>query len=402
MHNPSRLLLFLILLIALPAFSQDTGSLGDAARRARQEKSAADHEAQARMAPVVHSTLGPVTRLQLFAWIGGASSEDLATDVKSRGIAFEMDDVTVRDLTAAGGDSMLLDSLRKASRHTDAVSGSNLLPETDVRDAAVAANKEDYSGALRMLRKAFQRDPHSLEVLFALGNVFRKMEDWEHAEWAYGQVVEGQPDLAYAHGELANVDYHLDDGEGAVAEAQTMLKLLPNSADAHRYLGLGLEVEGRYEEALRAYDQSLAIRPNDALVFYDIAIVRKDQNNFLGAIAFYQRAIDLDHSKWYFFNNLGIAFRRVGRIDDAVAAFEKGKALAPQRAELLQSYGATLCDAGRYDQAIVQFTELLQTTPDWNMARPCLYRALISTGRAEEAERVKEDYKKYSPDGESW
>ena len=402
MKARSILFLSVILLVSLPNFSQDSESLGEIARHARQEKAAAEHEAAVQGVSAAHQALGPITKLQLFAWIPGASSDDLTVDVKSRGIAFDLDDVTVRDLSSAGADPSLLEALRKAVRHPEAISGSGLVMETDVKDAAVAIKKDDFSGALRLLRKALQRDPHSPEILFALGNVFRKMEDWQNAGWAYSQVVESQPDLGYAHGQLANVECALDDGEGAVGEAQAMLKLLPNSADAHRFLGRGLEAEERYEEALRAYDQSLAIRPNDALVFYDIGIVRKDQNNYLAAIASYQRAIDLDSSKWYFFNNLGIAFRRLGRTDEAVAAFENGKALAPQRPELLQSYGATLCDAGRYEQAIVQFTELLQTTPDWNMARPCLYRALVRTGRTEEAERVKEDYKKYSPDGESW
>jgi predicted Zn-dependent protease len=76
--------------------------------------------------------------------------------------------------------------------------------------------------------------------------------------------------------------------------------------------------------------------------------------------------------------------------------------LAPGRPEILQSHGALLCNYGQNDQAIEAFTSLLQSTPDWNLARPCLDQSFMRTGRTEEAERVKEDYIKYLPDQESW
>jgi predicted Zn-dependent protease len=69
---------------------------------------------------------------------------------------------------------------------------------------------------------------------------------------------------------------------------------------------------------------------------------------------------------------------------------------------MLQSYGAMLCNSGRSAKAIEIFEVLLATTPDWNMARPCLYRALMSVGRTAEAQQVKEDYAKYSPDHSTW
>ena len=81
---------------------------------------------------------------------------------------------------------------------------------------------------------------------------------------------------------------------------------------------------------------------------------------------------------------------------------KKAAKSSPNDPRLLQSYRAVLCNSGKYTEAIPVFKALLDSEPDWNMARPCLYRSLIRTGQAEEARKVKEDYIKYSPDHSAW
>jgi Flp pilus assembly protein TadD len=62
---------------------------------------------------------------------------------------------------------------------------------------------------------------------------------------------------------------------GRVAEALTELtetvRLAPRSARAHAYRGFALAGEGRYAEALREYDASLALAPGDEDVLFQRA-----------------------------------------------------------------------------------------------------------------------------------
>jgi len=76
----------------------------------------------------------------------------------------------------------------------------------------------------------------------------------------------------------------------------------------------------------------------------------------------------------------------MNRVDEAVAALKR-QALAPSEPELRQSYGALLCNCGRYEAAVKEFRQLLELIPEWNMARPCLYRSLIRTGHPDEARK---------------
>jgi hypothetical protein len=56
--------------------------------------------------------------------------------------------------------------------------------------------------------------------------------------------------------------------------------------------------------------------------------------------------------------------------------------------------GAAFCNSGRHADAIVEFEELLQMDPDWNMARRCLAKSLRAVGRLDEAQKVLDEYNK--------
>jgi Flp pilus assembly protein TadD len=64
-----------------------------------------------------------------------------------------------------------------------------------------------------------------------------------------------------------------------------------------------------------------------------------------------------------------------------------------------QNLGSTYCDAGRYEEAVTEFQNLLAIDPDWNMARVCLARSLKRLGRMDEAAAVQVEYEKRNAGG---
>ena len=99
------------------------------------------------------------------------------------------------------------------------------------------------------------------------------------------------------------------------------------------------------------------------------------------------------------FYNLGLAQERRGDLEGSIVSYEKAKELAPDDLRVRQDLGAELCNAGRHQQAIEEFQALLARAPDWNMARPCLYKSLLAVGRAKEAKQVMQDYLRFESDG---
>jgi Flp pilus assembly protein TadD len=66
-----------------------------------------------------------------------------------------------------------------------------------------------------------------------------------------------------------------------------------------------------------------------------------------------------------------------------------------------QNLGATYCNAGRYEEAVTEFQNLLAIDPDWNMARVCLVRSLKRLGRSDEAAAVQAEYDKRETGGDN-
>jgi Flp pilus assembly protein TadD len=115
-------------------------------------------------------------------------------------------------------------------------------------------------------------------------------------------------------------------------------------------------------------------------------------NDTDGAVAAYRRAIVINPKGWRPFNALGQTYVHQGNTDEGVANLRKAKAAAPDRLDVRQNLGAALCNSGRHADAIVEFEELLQLDPEWNMARPCLARSLRAVGRSDEAQKVQDEY----------
>src|SRR5208282_6679969 len=95
------------------------------------------------------------------------------------------------------------------------------------------------------------------------------------------------------------------------------------------------------------------------------------------AAADYQKAIDLraasdaaqkdpDNNKKMaaYYNNLADAYAKAGKVDDAVASYNKAVALDPAGAGgYLFNVGAVLTNAGRVDDAIVAFDKVIAADP---------------------------------------
>jgi hypothetical protein len=66
-----------------------------------------------------------------------------------------------------------------------------------------------------------------------------------------------------------------------------------------------------------------------------------------------------------------------------------------------QNLGYTMCQFNLCSDAVSEFREMLDMDPHWNMARPCLIKALDSVGRRTEADQVEKDYKLYKSSDDS-
>jgi tetratricopeptide (TPR) repeat protein len=108
-----------------------------------------------------------------------------------------------------------------------------------------------------------------------------------------------------------------------------VLKLDPDDLDALRGIGNIDFDQRKYDEAIAAYEHYLAKQPEDAEVRTDLGTMLLSSGSADQAVLQYRKVLET-HPNFFEANfNLGIAYGQMNQLDEARAAFEKAKALAP-------------------------------------------------------------------------
>lgn len=386
-------LLICALPTSTPAQDDQTPSVADAARAARAKRDQASNSANA------PTPRPPFSQTQLIAWqIAGVSTQDLLGQIRANGIAFSPDDAHLEALKDAQLAADLLVALPAAPAHAE-VSNSGV-PQTLVA-ASQAYNAKDYAAARHALEPLAQQTK-SADLYAALGNVFFLSHDLPAAKSAFESATELDPSFIYAHVRLAGIYYTLQNPDQTSAEAKKALKLQPDSTEARRYLSLSLSMKLQGGSAASASNGVEDLEdlhdtegiPQEAKDLNNQAIQLEDQGDYKGAEAAWNNAIKVyPKAAVFFYNRANMYVKWGGHNVLALNDFRQAKALAPRNLAIRQNYGHFLCEGHSYNDAIVEFQEILKMDADWNMARPCLYIALYNVGRKNEAAHILAEYR---------
>jgi tetratricopeptide (TPR) repeat protein len=129
-----------------------------------------------------------------------------------------------------------------------------------------------YERGQRVLDRIL-RQGDSAEAHLVLALASREANDDIAAEKELRRALELDPSLPTANGTLGDVLVRMGEGAAAVEALRRELDVNPNHFDSHLLLGLLLRQESKTDEAMGHLRKALALRPGDAGVRYQIALV---------------------------------------------------------------------------------------------------------------------------------
>jgi protein O-GlcNAc transferase len=129
----------------------------------------------------------------------------------------------------------------------------------------------------------------------------------------------------------------------------------------------------------------VAIAPNLAGAYNNLGIVCRTLGRLDEAVASFQRACALQPDYAEALNNLGNALDEQGRSQEAVDCYRRALLLQPEYAEALNNLGATLKGQGKLVEAVAAFQRALAIRPDYVSAHVNLGGAFNEMGRLDEA-----------------
>jgi predicted O-linked N-acetylglucosamine transferase (SPINDLY family) len=132
-----------------------------------------------------------------------------------------------------------------------------------------------------------------------------------------------------------------------------------------------------------ARDRTEALQ--EAKRLFDLGNTCKARGRLNEAIAHYERALALDPENARLLNNLGLALAAQGKIEQAIRHYERALALYPDNARALNNLGLALAAQGRIEQAITHYQRALALSPDDFVACNNLGNACKALGRIEQA-----------------
>jgi tetratricopeptide (TPR) repeat protein len=233
----------------------------------------------------------------------------------------------------------------------------------DMRTAVAFHESGDASGALTALQRILSRTPAYADAHYLAGLWLAQSGESTRARPHLEQAAGLMPDNPDAQLALGNIFKATGEPHRAAESYSKAIALAPHAAAGHYNLGLLLKLQGAAERALQCFEQACAREPyvadawrqrvlclvqlarygdaesvardalrgheGDGILWSALGLAHQKQYQPAEALQCYERALSLCGPDHEVYNNIGIAFQDAGRLQDAIAAYDKSIALNP-------------------------------------------------------------------------
>jgi Flp pilus assembly protein TadD len=164
------------------------------------------------------------------------------------------------------------------------------------------------------------------------------LDDYMDADKWLTKMLQWTPNDSEGWYYLGRTKYNENRFDEAVRAFQQTLKLDPNNVKAEDNLGLAFAGLGRIDDATGAYQDAIALqkdtRSKNAGPFIDMADLLLNQNRSAEAVPYLKQAIEISPGDFKAHELLGKAYSRLDQFSQAQTELEQASALAPQNPNL--------------------------------------------------------------------
>lgn len=192
---------------------------------------------------------------------------------------------------------------------------------------------KDYAGAIAALTEAEKAQPRDLQVRLSLAKAYEEAGQLENAEAAYTAMAELNPKEALSYYRQI---FRIYDGanrlDRAVAPAKKIIELEPANETNHYYLGLTYFKDQKYNEAIAAFQQAIAVKADFPHAWFQIGSSYINMKKYREAADAYKKYAELspeDASGWL---SVGVAYMQAKDFEEALPPLRKAVELRPDNA----------------------------------------------------------------------
>jgi len=270
---------------------------------------------------------------------------------------------------------------------------------------------KDYQGALSDLNKSIELNPNFFISYYNRGNIKLKLKDFEGSINDCNKAIEIIPNFVLAYNVRGLAKSKIKDFKGAIKDFNKSIEIDNNFASAYSGRGLAkaslkdidgaindfdkaIQIDsknylfyvgrggikffsGLEEEGCRDFQKANELGFSDAQIlinkfcnnsqtakeYFDSGIIKQNNENYKGAIADYNKAIDINPKLVKVYNNRGNAKSDLKDYKGAISDFNKAIAIEPNDIYAYCNRGLAKTKIKDYNGAISDFTKAISIDP---------------------------------------
>lgn len=189
--------------------------------------------------------------------------------------------------------------------------------------------------------------------------------------------------------------YEAKQHELALGKVQALVKIFPLFPGLYNIAGVILAEVGQWENAIKAYQQALGLKPDYAEAHYNYAISLGHMKRTDEAILSLRSAVKADPNYAEAHNNLGNFQKDQSKMEEAISSYLRAIAIKPDFVTAYANAGKCYNYLGQQDKAIACYEKAIEIEPDLitlhlQLGKLIKYKA--GDPRIEKLESVLENY----------
>ena len=223
------------------------------------------------------------------------------------------------------------------------------------------------------------------------------------------------PNDAEVHNFVGLAYHRIGELDSAIAAFETAVEIIPSYHQAWNNLGYMNFLQGNYEKALGYFDEALRVNPNYEQARLNRVKTAEILDGKLKIMAFelveetnqvdslelqimnYRKALEIDSNYVDAWNNLGVSYYYYGNLDSAVISLKKALDKNPDYPPAHNNVAYILDNMGEYDQAIVHYQKAILLRPEYLVAMANLVDTYIHKKDFESAKIILETLRESNP-----
>src|ERR1700681_2847033 len=265
----------------------------------------------------------------------------------------------------------------------------------EIAQAEDAIQKNDFTAAETLLKKAIDKDPRNYQAWFDLGFVLNRLGRVEDSIHAYRQSVAAKPEVFETNLNLGLMLVRANNPEAEqFLRAATTLKPTDHveEGQARAWLALAHLLENtKPEDALAAYRKASELTPKDPEPHLSAGLLHERQKEFSAAEAEYKLVLALDPHSTDATIGLTNIYTKSGRLSEAEPTLRRLATERPDDAGIHLQLGRVLAAQGQKDDATTEIQAALKLAPADSEAQRELAELLVQSKKLPDAEKIYRD-----------